>query len=275
MYCGLIISNTALTIRPQYKTNIYVETIGSIDSEIATINYPLQTYNNISNFKGRAITRTYGTTLYYQLLLETNIITDNLTFNITDQTLGLKINTPMIQYMTNAYTKFGYVDQLDQSQQEFLEDTNYTDYYDILNHVLIDENLTTIEEENDTYTSVADEVYLTYNHQYKQYLYFELTLNYNNLPQELRNNLRNNLNIVSEINLRQNYRIELPNNTYEVIDLAGLMFTILGMPFAWFSTAFNFTIFAGTPYAINIGEILLSLIAVMIGLIIIRIVIKR
>lgn len=47
--------------------------------------------------------------------------------------------------------------------------------------------------------------------------------------------------------------------TYEVIDIPGLMFTILGMPLQWISTAFNLTIFPGTPYAINIGHLYLAI----------------
>lgn len=268
-------SQTALITKPQNKTNVYVETIGTSTSEIATINYPLQTYNNLTNIKARARVRQFTNQIYYEVLVETNKINDNPTFEITDQTAVFTINPPLIDYITNAYTKFAYIDELDQSQYEFLNGQNYTDYYDLLNYVYMDENTTLVQEETLTTIDPNDDRNKSYQYQYKNYLYFEFNLTYSGLPEELRNNLRNNLNIISEINLKQNYRIVLPDNTYEVIDLAGLMFTILGMPFAWISTAFNFTIFAGTPYAVNIGEILLSLIAVMIGLIIIRIVIKQ
>ena len=61
---------------------------------------------------------------------------------------------------------------------------------------------------------------------------------------------------------------------YEVIDLPGLMFDILGMPFAWLSIAFNFTLFEGTPYAINISTLLLGLLVSLIALIIFRIIMK-
>ena len=51
--------------------------------------------------------------------------------------------------------------------------------------------------------------------------------------------------------------------TYEVIDLPGLMWDILTMPFAFVSQAFNLTLFPGTPYQINIANLFLSLIAIV------------
>lgn len=56
----------------------------------------------------------------------------------------------------------------------------------------------------------------------------------------------------------------------EVIDIPGLIFTILGMPFAWISTAFDLTLFPGTAYAIDIADLFLSLIGILILIIIIR-----
>ena len=48
------------------------------------------------------------------------------------------------------------------------------------------------------------------------------------------------------------------------------MFQILGMPFAWLSIAFDFTLFPNTPYAINISHILLGLIVSLIAIIIFK-----
>lgn len=58
---------------------------------------------------------------------------------------------------------------------------------------------------------------------------------------------------------------------YEVLDIPGLLFQILGMPFAWISTAFNLTIFSGTPYAINISRLIMDIV---LGLFLILIVKK-
>ena len=50
---------------------------------------------------------------------------------------------------------------------------------------------------------------------------------------------------------------------YEVIDLPGLMWQILTMPFAFVSQAFNLTLFPGTPYQLNIANLFLSIIAIL------------
>lgn len=67
----------------------------------------------------------------------------------------------------------------------------------------------------------------------------------------------------------------LPTTTdYEVIDLPGLMFEILGMPLAFVSMAFNFTIFPGTPYALNISHLIMAVIVSCIAIFIIKRILK-
>lgn len=56
----------------------------------------------------------------------------------------------------------------------------------------------------------------------------------------------------------------IPDSTYEVIDIPGLMWEILTMPFAFVSQAFNLTLFPGTPYQVNISNLFLSIIAVIV-----------
>ena len=62
---------------------------------------------------------------------------------------------------------------------------------------------------------------------------------------------------------------------YEVIDIPGMMFSIIGMPFAFVSQAFNLTLFPGTPYQINIANLFLSIIAIFVFVWIIGIFIKH
>lgn len=59
-------------------------------------------------------------------------------------------------------------------------------------------------------------------------------------------------------------------NNYEVIDVQGLLLTILGMPMAWITQAFNFTLWPGTPYALNVGHILSAVIIASVIIIIIK-----
>ena len=64
------------------------------------------------------------------------------------------------------------------------------------------------------------------------------------------------------------------NSTIEVVDIGGLMFDIVGMPFYFISTAFNLTLFPGTPYQINISSLFLSLIAVLVFIFLLRLLLK-
>ena len=56
----------------------------------------------------------------------------------------------------------------------------------------------------------------------------------------------------------------IPGGTYEVVDIPGLMWQILEMPFAFVSQAFNLTLFPGTPYQVNISNLFLSIIAIFV-----------
>ena len=71
------------------------------------------------------------------------------------------------------------------------------------------------------------------------------------------------------------YWYYIQNETIEVVNIPGLMFDILSMPFAFISQAFNLVLFPGTPYQINISNLLLSIIAVLIFIAIINILIRK
>lgn len=84
-----------------------------------------------------------------------------------------------------------------------------------------------------------------------------------------------NLPVIRDhIPITTTYTATIDTNNYEVIDLPGLMFDILGMPFAWLSTAFNLTIFPGTPYAINISHIIMAILGCLLLIVIVKKVIK-
>ena len=63
--------------------------------------------------------------------------------------------------------------------------------------------------------------------------------------------------------------------TYEYIDIGGVMFDVLSMPFAFFSTAFNLTLFPGTQWSVNVSQLLLSIIGVLIFVYLLNLIIKR
>lgn len=74
------------------------------------------------------------------------------------------------------------------------------------------------------------------------------------------------------INITGQYTVN--PNSYEVIDIPGLMFEILTMPFTFISMAFNLTLFPGTPYQVNISSLLLTIIGLAILIMILTIIIK-
>ena len=60
----------------------------------------------------------------------------------------------------------------------------------------------------------------------------------------------------------------------EIIDIPGLMFTILTLPFSFISQGFNLTIFPNTPYQINFSNLFLTIISVFMILWIIKRILK-
>ena len=63
--------------------------------------------------------------------------------------------------------------------------------------------------------------------------------------------------------------------TMEIVDIPGMMLTIITLPFSFVSTAFNLTLFAGTPYQINISNLLMTLFAVLVFTFIIKIILGK
>lgn len=66
------------------------------------------------------------------------------------------------------------------------------------------------------------------------------------------------------------YNYSYEANTEGVIDLPGLLWNILAMPFGFLTQAFNLTLFPGTAYAVNIGETLLALVSALMIIFIVR-----
>lgn len=67
----------------------------------------------------------------------------------------------------------------------------------------------------------------------------------------------------------------IPSGTYEVVDIPGVMFYILTMPFTFVSQAFNLTLFVGTPYQINISNLFLAILAMLIFIWIIKLIVQK
>lgn len=64
------------------------------------------------------------------------------------------------------------------------------------------------------------------------------------------------------------------NPTIEVIDLGGLFFQILAMPFAFISQAFNLVLFPGTPYVIHVGGLILGITGLLVMMLLVSLIMK-
>lgn len=71
-----------------------------------------------------------------------------------------------------------------------------------------------------------------------------------------------------------NYNINYTPIEAEVIDIPGLCFSILGMPFTFISSAFNLTLFPGTQYQLNVSQLFLTILGLMIIVFIIKMYLK-
>ena len=58
--------------------------------------------------------------------------------------------------------------------------------------------------------------------------------------------------------------------TQEVVNIPGLMWEILSMPWAFISTAFNLTLFPGTPYSVNISMLFSIILATAFFVVILK-----
>lgn len=67
----------------------------------------------------------------------------------------------------------------------------------------------------------------------------------------------------------------IDDGTREIVDIPGLMFYVLTMPFTFISQAFNLTLFAGTQYQVNISNLFLAILAVLIFAWLIRTIISK
>lgn len=60
----------------------------------------------------------------------------------------------------------------------------------------------------------------------------------------------------------------------EIIDVPGMLFEIIMMPWRFISIAFNLTIFPGTPYSINFTNLLAGIFAAILSIAVVKIVLK-
>lgn len=203
---------------------------------------------------------------YYELKNDINLIDFNIDVTVTylqyaiPDTVAIDNQLkPLAEAFLNApYSTSNYSDIITATSDltELIIDEVFDDY--------LITNLQTAQNEIDHTEKDID--YYTEPKYYYLYQYIEIRTGYSD--DILENNKIVTRNMAWQIEEQTEHQGIVVN--YETLDIAGLMFTILGMPFAWISTAFNLTLFPGTPYAINIATILFTVLGALIAIWIIK-----
>lgn len=179
-----------------------------------------------------------------------------------------------IQYDPNESTRLDNVKLLYngttwKTNTSFPSNVSDEDYY-----IITDTSDTTWAGIQNNLLSVIDP-YVIIN---EEKLYFQDMTNENywdSLARTSGGNITYNYDLLSQGNIKlyQDYHIIVDTHGQtgtEVIDIPGLMWQILIMPFSFISQAFNVTIFEGTPYQLNFANLFKGLIAIMTLLFVIR-----
>lgn len=140
-------------------------------------------------------------------------------------------------------------------QDIYLNKNNKVNPYNIENGLLLDQE----PEIQDEYANLAIKI-----PQNKEY----------NIQIVIYNIGTTNTPIINQFELDFDYeKIEI-TYTSEPIDLPGLLWQIIAMPFAFISQAFDLTLFPGTPYQINLANTFMVFIGLLMLFAILKIVLK-
>lgn len=226
----------------------------------------------IEKYVGDSTTSTekYTSNFYIVINYENRAVSlDNLLLNIE----GLLYTQYPVQNYAVIYKAFTDLEQ-DQNIEDFLNNETYDtyqEYFDIeqkLRNLLLNGSTNITPQYYEDLQNIS--LQLTPNTTTNIGLIFRIQIIYDDdLPLPDSEPLNNQYNYPKQIIYDITFTAD-STNANEIVDIPGLMFTILGMPFAWLSQAFNLTIFPGTPYALNLSHIFIVIVASLILIVIIK-----
>lgn len=250
----------------------YTDEILDQHQQYKTIQYNPALFGSNFNIEARGIVyinedKAYDHYEYKQLILlkinnPTNLDLERILYTVNPSIWN---SDKMINQDTPEEFKLCYLISLTTAQTNFIEGANYTTYTDINNvYTSIYENMVDVMNFSQSGLAQTDHVYAVIDLEIE---YQDNLIGYNGAFMYTMQ--------IPITTIEEEFTYEVPDVAgYEVVDIPGMMFTILGMPFAWISTAFNFTIFEGTPYAINISAILMAIVIGLIAIYIAKKIIK-
>lgn len=249
--------------------------------------YNINKSNNYINIKETTYTqtiesRTGGPQYNYRILnyhdynsirYETSaiIITEITTYSgITNNTIDYEIslmnNNDITEYPTIEADIIQYKTNNDLS--EYINQTNYA----IINNQLaiftdITNNFSYTQTKNINNTVIDEEYNISTNIQlnniWKTYMITYIKYNQNQYDELQVDSFAVGNDLITMDNAEIFGNI-YTGGGYEYVDIPNLMFTILTLPFSFISQAFNLTLFPNTPYSINIGNLFLSVVAIIL-----------
>ena len=264
-------SNYINVLGNEYTTKVYYGNIGNTllyrSEEFKNTIYKNTSYSSTSlSYVLKVTPYNYNVDTETQTVLQINM--DDFSF---DSQTEIVINSAYLRrtlYMTTQSNWDTYINK------QLVTDTNkaiISDIEDVNNNYYYQKDVTDINISDwNNYRSLTDDVPITIVPKIDNYIvinYVPIVQAYNNddpqQPWDLTNTYVTN-GYLSTGNISISGTNIIPDSTYEVIDIPGLMWEILTMPFAFVSQAFNLTLFPGTPYQVNISNLFLSIIAVIV-----------
>lgn len=241
-----------------------------INIKETTYTQTLQLFSTSAPYKRAMINYWYdGTNILYET--STIIITEITTYtgitnNIIDYEISLLNNNYSIEYPEIEADIIQYKTNNDLS--EYINQTNYAIlnnqkaiFTDITNNFSYTQtknlNEYTIAENANIRTNIQlNNIWKTYMITYIKWV--DTTYN------ELAISMYNGINDLITMDNGEIFGSIYTGDGYEYVDIPNLMFTILTLPFSFISQAFNLTLFPNTPYSINIGNLFLSIVAIIL-----------
>lgn len=261
-----------------------IESYRTIDTYNPLNTEAIQTKQRILEYYNNDTQMNFCVSQYYILFsTRTNI---NVDLNVWNTTItGLIQNQYNIQFVNLKILKDTYGDYQDTAIDNFLDGQEYTtrdEYRNIVSH--INTYMTNIETEETSltqqnYTDSLNNLQINWQTPSNEVnIGIQITITYIENSEQIlpyQESYSPFYNYAKSINYEYRWQINVnPGGTGEIVDIPGMMFTILGMPFAFVAQAFDLTVFPGTAYAVNLSHIFLAIAGAGILLFIIKKVIK-
>lgn len=261
-----------------YQTNYYVNQISSYRSDQVETN--LYKWNNFKSFIGEQDSQSPNYSVYgcnisnsvYQSFNETiNYDTGHIMAYITyvfaitpyDYMTNTTINLQIYYSVGSSHYDTYLIERYGETTQDLNPLINLTNYNfaDIhLNEAqFINPTTRNTNLQNDTQATYVRNLTLTIDDTSKTY--------YLAYQAVIRNNTINTYSRLSP----QGSTLVINGDSsggatgdYVVVDIPNLMFTTLTLPFSFISQSFNLTLFPNTPYALNVSNLFLTILATLI-----------